>query len=193
MNMLKTAGYLLLLALSPQASAGEEPATTGIDCDTLPAWSDEIEGYQINLHHIYCGEPGRKGRAKGFHATPLGDAPSNYISSEPADGPNGAGIYAIRKVDLMFNGAIYVKSFSSMFPRHCSFEQINNSIVYSLRHSRGGCVSPAPTWASCGPNAPAEGGGAYCTGSDGSGYTIASALLPDNETRINTGFPIYQP
>ena len=40
----------------------------GINCATMPEWSEAIDGYQLNQHHVFCGEAGKKDKAKGFHA-----------------------------------------------------------------------------------------------------------------------------
>lgn len=179
--------YLLLLILFTSNGVFAE----GIDCDILPEWSNKIDGYQLNLHHVFCGEAGKKSRAKGFHAMPGGNAPSNFISYSPGDPTNKAGIYTLKNIKLTFAGKTYKKSFSSMFPKSCNQVQITNSIVYSRINSRGPCSSPG--WASCGPNAPESGGTKYCVAENGSFFTIASAVLPGGTKRINTGFPIYTP
>ena len=163
----------------------------GIDCANLPEWSVHINGYKVNQQHVFCGEAGKNGKAKGFHAMPGGNAPSTYISSSPSDPVNRAGIYTLKNIKLKISDKIYVKSFSSMLPKHCNQEQINKSIVYSLINTRGACA--APNWASCGPNAPQEGGIEYCVGDNGASFDIATAVLSDDQTRINTGFPIYKP
>lgn len=174
----------LLILVSANAKA------TGIDCNALPAWSDPIDGFQVNQHHVFCGEPGKNSSAKGFHSTPNNESPTSYISSTSVNPPNRAGIYTLRQIKLSFNGKQYVKSFSSLFPSHCSQAQVNKSIVYSIQNKTGSCADP--NWASCGPNAPAEGGADYCVGTNGAPYTIASALLSGTQ-KINTGFPIYKP
>lgn len=163
----------------------------GINCATLPEWSETMEGYQLNQQHVFCGEAGRKDKAKGFHSMPTGNPPSHYISSMPADPVNGAGVYTLKQIRLTFASKSYVKSFSSMFPEHCSQAQVIRSIVYSLINNTGACGSP--TWALCGPNAPADGEGEYCLATNGSSFDIATAVLPSNKNRINTGFPIYKP
>lgn len=163
----------------------------GVDCATLPAWGEAVDGYQVNQHHVFCGEPGKRGRAKGFHAMPGGKPPSGYLGAVKADPANGAGIYTLKQIRLSIEGREYVKAFSSLFPSHCSLAQVNQSIVYSLKNKSGACANPG--WASCGPNAPKGGGQAYCTGRDGSIFTIATAVLPSDKRKINTGFPIYTP
>ncbi|WP_177186293.1 EndoU domain-containing protein [Nitrosomonas sp. Nm166] len=163
----------------------------GIDCATLSEWSETIDGYQLNQRHVFCGEVGKKNKAKGFHAMPDGNAPSNYINSSPADPANGAGVYTLKQIQLRFAGKQYEKSFSSIFPQHCSQTQVSKSIVYSLINRTGACASPG--WASCGPNAPKDGGNEYCLAANGAHFDIATAVLPGNKTRINTGFPIYKP
>lgn len=163
----------------------------GLDCSALPAWSAVVDGYQVNQHHVFCGEAGKQGRAKGFHAMPGGKPPSDYLGAVKADPANGAGVYTLKQVRLSIEGREFVKSFSSMFPSHCTQAQVNQSIVYSLRNKTGACASPG--WASCGPNAPKGGGQAYCVGRDGSNFTIATAVLSNDSRKINTGFPIYRP
>ena len=165
-------------------------AAAGIDCASLPEWSGPIDGYKVNLHHVFCGEPGKNDQAKGFHAMPGGNAPSVYVSSDSADKPNAAGIYTLKNIKLAFGGAEYTKSFSSMFPRHCSRDQISQSIVYSLANANGSCS--APHWASCGPNAPnGSSDKKFCLGNDGNRFTIASATVNGDSRKINTGFPIF--
>lgn len=169
----------------------EQPLDTGIDCTTLLEWSTPIEGYHVNQHHVFCGEPARADNAKGFHATPGNSPPSSYLSATHGDGPNLAGIYTLRKIKLEFNGAEHNKSFSSMFPTHCSQAQINRSIVYAHSNSQGNCASPS--WAKCGPNAPSTDNISYCQGRNGSSFEIATAALPSDRYKINTGFPLYTP
>jgi Bacterial EndoU nuclease len=174
----------LLFVFSPVAQAA------GVNCAMLAEWSASIDGYAVNQHHVFCGESGKNGAAKGFHSMPGGEAPSTYISSRNADDPNGAGIYTLRNIKLNIDGTDYTKSFSSMFPKACSMDQINRSIVYSLVNSSGACS--APDWAQCGPNAPINSKDAtYCLGSNGNQFTIATAK-PTGGTpkKINTGFPI---
>lgn len=165
--------------------------SAGINCDTLPEWSNANNDYQVNQPHVFCGEAGNQGRAKGFHATPEDQTPSSYQSSTIVNNPNSAGIYTLKDIELVFHGDNYRKSFSSMFPKHCSQTQINNSIIYSHVNSRGACSNP--NWAKCGRNAPASGGEQYCLGINGNQFEIASAALPNNSKKINTGFPIYTP
>lgn len=178
--------FVLLFGLFLSANA----MAAGIDCNTLPQWSASISGYQVNQHHVFCGEPASGGSAKGFHSMPNGDAPSTYLSSTPLSGPNAAGIYTLQNINLKFGSTTYVKSMSSMFPNTCTQAQVNNSIVYSLQNATGNCANPS--WAKCGPNAPPAGGAAYCVAKNGSTYQIATALLSGTK-KINTGFPIFVP
>jgi len=127
---------------------------SGVDCNTLAEWSSAIGSskFEVNQHHVFCGEPGKKGAAKGFHASVDGVFPSSYVSSTGAEPANSAGVYTLRKIKLDFHGKEYTKSFSSMFPKNCSLAQINQSIVYSRLNSTGTCAETS--WAQCGPNAP---------------------------------------
>jgi hypothetical protein len=118
--------------------------------------------------------------------------PSNFQSAQPTDAPNTAGVFTLRQIKLEFNGKVYTKSFSSMFPDHCSADQITASIVYSNTTSTSNCSNPS--WAQCGMSAPETGAtDGYCNGNDGNPFQVASALLYDDNSKINTGFPIYQP
>lgn len=176
------------LALTTAAPAFAD----GIDCTALEEWSEPVEGYKVNLHHVFCGEARRDGRARGFHAMPHGAAPGSFVSAEDGAGPNAAGVYTLRDVELRFSGGRYRKRFSTMFPDHCTANQVIRSIAYSRVHGTGSCASPA--WARCGPSAPPAGDRtAFCVGMDGTTFTIASAALPGDDTRITTGFPIYEP
>lgn len=180
---------LLAFVLSIGTLSVSVYADTGVDCERLPVWSKSIDGYQVNLHHVFCGEAGRGNKAKGFHAMPDGKSPTTFRSAKQGSGPNSAGVYTLKTIKLEFHDQSYIKSFSSMFPKHCSFEQVTNSIVYSQRNSTGKCARPG--WASCGPSSPNTGGGdRYCAGRDGKHFPIASALK--GKKRINTGFPIYR-
>lgn len=178
--------FVLLFGLFLSANV----MAAGIDCSALPDWSDPINGYQVNQHHVFCGEPGKHASAKGFHSMPNGEAPSSYLSSTPLDGPNAAGVYTLKNINLQFGSDTYVKSMSSIFPNTCTQDQVNNSIVYSLQNATGSCANPS--WAKCGPNAPSAGGAEYCVATDGSTYQIATALLSGTK-KINTGFPIFKP
>ncbi|VAW86211.1 hypothetical protein MNBD_GAMMA18-2 [hydrothermal vent metagenome] len=183
----------LLLLLSSCGNSQENTVVTpdveGINCSTLPRWSESIEGFQLNQPHIFCGETNRKGRVVGFHATPDGQPPSTYLNADIADKPNTQGIYTLRNIQLQLKSK-QRKGFSSMFPQHCSAEQIMQSIVYSIQQNQGKCT--APGWASCGPSNPEILDAKFCSGRDGRSYQIASARLRDNPQRINTAFPIYQ-
>ncbi|MCF6217489.1 MAG: EndoU domain-containing protein [Gammaproteobacteria bacterium] len=190
-SLLILAAVLLLSACSDsqQGTASSLPTFEGINCSTLPHWSKPIKSIQLNLKHIFCGEINRKGRVVGFHAMPNGHPPSSYRDAELADQPNRQGIYTLRNIQLIFKEQ-HRKGFSSMFPSHCSAEQIKHSIVYSIHQQQGKCTSPS--WASCGPSNPGVSDSKFCTGLDGRSYLIASARLRDNPQRINTAFPIYQ-
>ena len=164
---------------------------TGVDCDTLAEWSDPIAGMRVNQHHIFCGEPARRDRAKGFHSMPGGIAPNNHEDSQAGDPANAAGIYSLRNIELLFNGRQYEKTFSTMYPKRCSLDQVNHSIVYANQNARGSCANPS--WAQCGNSAPRNNNsGQYCVGDNGRPFTIATAVLQREPSKINTGFPIRE-
>ena len=162
----------------------------GINCSNLSEWSTPIEGMQVNQHHIFCGEPAKSGNAKGFHSMPQNQLPSDYLSSQKGDSPNASGIYTLKKIALSFNKRTHIKSFSSMFPDHCTQAQVNASIVFAQQNASGNCANPS--WAKCGPNAPDnDSENKYCKGFPAKYFEIATAVLPDDSSKINTGFPIY--
>ncbi|XOF33137.1 MAG: EndoU domain-containing protein [Candidatus Electrothrix sp. YB6] len=157
----------------------------GIDCSTLNKWK-KVDNYEVNQHHIFCGEINRKGRAVGFHSMSGGEKPTTVLSYEGTCSVSG--IYTLRKIKLDIHGEKATKTISTMFPNTCSMEQVNNSVVYSVKHSTDKCSSPA--WANCGPSAPSDGDvSSYCTEKNGKAFTIASAPGKDNHS-INTGFPV---
>ena len=169
-----------------------------VPCETLPHWSTPIPTgtdsgatARVNLHHIFCGEPGRRGRAKGFHAVPGGlsrSAPRPYVNHGGMEGPNAEGVYTLRNITLRFEGETYDKFLSTMFPDACTQAQVLRSVVYANTHNAGSCANPH--WAVCGPSAPPDGGTQYCLGNNGKAFTIAGA--PKRNGKINTGFPIYE-
>ncbi|MDH5181816.1 MAG: EndoU domain-containing protein, partial [Gammaproteobacteria bacterium] len=108
MRIMPTSAVFLLYGFIGSAHAAD-----GIQCMFLPAWSEPVQGYSVNLHHVFCGESGKKQRAKGFHSMPGGKAPSTYVKSNPGAAPNAAGVYTLKRIELVFNGKNYVKSFSS--------------------------------------------------------------------------------
>jgi len=171
----------ILITFSPFNASSK-----GIDCDTLAPWSTGEP--QVNLHHVFCGEINKKGRAVGYHANPQGNTPSTYVKHLSGDAKNSAGVYVWDNISLKIDGKEVRKSLSSMFPEHCSQTQIVASIQYSSAHSTS-CSSPR--WASCGASAPTNSNtpSQYCLGADNNTFTIATAL---SHNKINTGFPIYQ-
>ncbi len=190
MSMLSMRTAIVLVSVLVSVFFSPLAAAAGIDCAKLPNWSAPINDYQVNLHHVFCGEAGKNDAAKGFHVMQDGQAPSSYVSSQNADKPNAAGIYTLKNIILKFGDREYTKSFSSMFPKHCSIDQIKQSIVYSLANTSGPCSNPG--WASCGQNAPVGSTNQqFCLGSNGNQFTIATATLRGEPKKINTGFPIY--
>ncbi|WP_369127486.1 EndoU domain-containing protein [Candidatus Entotheonella palauensis] len=168
----------LLIAIATTQAAG-------IDCGKLPHWSSDNP--QVNLHHIFCGEKNRSGRAVGYHANPGGNTPSTFVSVGTKGAPNAAGLATWRQITLNLKGSNLVKPLSTMFPNSCTQNQVVKSIVYASKNATGSCASPG--WAKCGPSAPSSGDrNSYCLGKNGSVLTIATAAPRNN--KINTGFPI---
>lgn len=157
----------------------------GINCNTLPSWSNGSP--KVNLHHVFCGEINRKGRAVGYHANPNGQTPNTYISHKGGQSANSAGVYQWRKIKLSLEGKTVQKPVSSFFPDKCSQSEITRSIQYAATHVVKSCSNPS--WAKCGPSAPASGSkNGYCVGNNGRAFTIATAL--NRSGNINTGFPV---
>ncbi|SFP61016.1 EndoU nuclease [Nitrosomonas cryotolerans] len=172
---------LLVLFLLPLTVQAE------INCSTLPRWVTLHNGLQINQQHIFCGE-WRKDRPKGFHSRPNGLNPSTIAYFTIQDSPNAAGVYTGR---WSYQHRLNKNKFSSMFPDHCSIEQVLNSISYASAYSSPHCPSGSPDWLTCGQNKPPiteENSIQFCSINNQS-FTIAFARLKDG--RINTAFPIY--
>lgn len=168
----------LLIFIIPTQAAG-------INCDTLPHWSRGTT--QVNLHHIFCGEKNRSGKAVGYHANPGGNTPSTFVSVRTKGTPNAAGLATWQQITLNLAGSNLVKPLSTMFPNSCTQDQVIKSIVYASQNATGSCASPS--WAKCGPSAPSSGNrSSYCLGKNNSVFTIATATPRNN--KINTGFPI---
>ncbi|MGI9334436.1 MAG: EndoU domain-containing protein [Gammaproteobacteria bacterium] len=173
----------------PGRTAGNGTGTaTGaaINCRTLAHWTGTGSGPRINQRHVFCGEwDKRRSTPKGFHSRPGGRNPGTVAKLEISQRPDSAGIYGIR---WRFSGEHGDDKFSTMFPDHCTREQVLASIGYAAQH-RQRCPSGAPHWAWCGPSA-ATGDRAkgYCTGKDSTRFTIAGGTLDDG--RINTAFPL---
>ncbi|MCD6645956.1 EndoU domain-containing protein [Vibrio cholerae] len=163
---------------------------TGIECDKLSTWSNTYDGMVVNQHHIFCGEPNKNNtKAVGFHSMPDNNPPSTFKSSETSSPENEFGLYSLKKIVLDFNGLKVEKAFSTMFPTSCTLEQINASAVYSYKNSNGQCKNV--NWATCGPSSPKEDNSKlYCIGKNGKAFTIATATLPNDNTKLNTAFPI---
>ncbi len=162
-------------------------AAEGINCSTLPKLSNTQP--PVNLHHIFCGELNRRGRAVGYHSNPDAHPPSTYRSHTERSPQNHAGIYIWEKIHLVMNSKSVTKRMSTMFPDHCSESQVINSIVYSAKHITQNC---SVRWAQCGPSAPSITASGnldnYCIGKDGHMFIIATAK---KGAKINTAFPVY--
>ena len=159
-------------------------AEKGIICDQLPHWSKSKP--QVNLHHVFCGEINKRDKLTGFHAMPNGIPPSSFVKSKNTSKEDNRGIYSMRGIEMTFDGTKYTKSFSSFFPNHCTLDQLVKSIQYSHQHSEGNCSNPS--WAICGPSAPAKSSNQYCLDKNNRSFTIAT---PESRSgRINTAFPV---
>ncbi|MEM1426855.1 MAG: EndoU domain-containing protein [Cyanobacteria bacterium P01_H01_bin.130] len=157
-------------------------AARGAGCNGLSHWSRFGSGPQVNQAHVFCGEFSN-GRPKGFHSRPGGRNPGTIASLQVTQSPNRQGVYGIR---WSHTGNPQRAKFSTMFPDRCSTGQVLNSVRYAAGN-RYQCPSGAPSWAWCGPSAPASGGD-YCRGTDGARFTVAGAFTRRND--INTAFPL---
>lgn len=165
------------------------PAMAQIDCATLPHWVKLDNGLQLNQQHVFCGE-WTHNRPKGFHARPQGMNPTSVAQFTVQSQPNAAGIYTGRWSHQKDPGK---NKFSSMFPDHCSTEQILHSISYATTSANNAqCPAGSPDWTQCGLNKPATGDNQeqrYCS-QDGKFFTIGFA--PAKQGKINTAFPIFE-
>ncbi len=174
------------LALSLLLFIVATPAIAGENCLGSPHWISTPTGRYINHTHIFCGELNRRGRLVGFHSRPQGENPSTVLDFNITQPANRQGIYAGR---WTYSGTTRDNKFSTLFPDHCSEQQVIHSIAYA-EAQRVACPAGAPHWAWCGPNRPAdaEHDSRFCQAKDGSSYMIAGASLTDG--RINTAFPL---
>jgi len=179
-------GFLGLLSLSAAFTAN----AAGINCDTLPDWSNAKP--HVNLHHVFCGEKNHKGKAVGYHANPNGKTPSTYVKHKSGTAPNPTGLYNWRQIELKFGNTVLTKPLSTFFPNHCSQTEIVKSIQHAYLTGKQQCANPS--WAKCGLSAPTGNmQSGYCYGNNKLPFTIATAPVNNDPNKINTGFPIIQP
>ncbi|WP_020593487.1 EndoU domain-containing protein [Kiloniella laminariae] len=108
---------------------------------------------EINRKHIFCGEVGNN-RAKGFHSRPGGQNPVT-VNTDDADVVqhrvlvNGvevpSGLYNLRDFEITDHGVTAVKAISTMYPDHCSYNDVLTAIAYASnnqnRLSGGTCLT----------------------------------------------------
>lgn len=132
----------LVLVMSPTS------AFAVVDCSagaaeftnvTVPN-SDPAVQVTINRKHVMCGEVSG-GRAKGFHAEPGGTPPSSVAFTDETtltpyeiyiDGRwTETGLYDLRRFNITDagNGQTRNKPISTMFPDHCTEEDVLKAIA----------------------------------------------------------------
>jgi hypothetical protein len=133
---------------------------------------------QVNLVHVFCGEI-RNGKVDGYHAEIVHPTPSvtGVRDEQPMRG--GRGLY---NATVEFRNGM--RKFSSFYPRTCTEGQIEASIRYAAAQPK---IPKARGWGFVAPSAPAQGGDAFCTGTDGRPFVIRYATLSRGD--INTAFP----
>ncbi len=116
-------------------------AAAAVDCNNLDRMVT-INNVHINQRHIFCGEITRN-RAVGFHAQPNGDTPTTIIfdayswkteNSKWFDRQNRwaqDGIYYLYDFEVTYGPHNAFKSRSTMFPDHCSKENVLNAIAHA--------------------------------------------------------------
>jgi hypothetical protein len=161
-------------------------AGSGMDCARISHWTQTNP--PVNQQHVFCGEwNNRKKRPAGFHSRPAAENPATVGTLKITQKPDPKGLYGVR---WSYAGHPDREKFSSMFPDTCSRDQVLNSIVYAVNHSKP-CSAAAPRWARCGPNKPPGDEPGYCRASDNSNFTIAFATLK-NSNKVNTAFPLVE-
>ncbi|WP_085905486.1 EndoU domain-containing protein [Kiloniella majae] len=137
--------------------------------------TDPVQTVEVNRKHIFCGEVKKK-KAKGFHSRPGGDNPETVDTSTAGitqyrvvvDGVEVAtGLYNLTNFDITDNGVTAVKAISTMFPDHCSY----NDVLTAIANASNGDDS-----------------GPTCRTLQGADFPIQVYYLGDG--RINTAFPI---
>ncbi|RED52368.1 EndoU domain-containing protein [Aestuariispira insulae] len=145
--------YLSLIPLALAGMLTPQSASAAVDCDTLPQFAtvvmpDDTE-VDINQRHIFCGEV-RDFRAVGFHAQPNGETPNTVdfdnltwditYRIRVANQWVANGIYEMRDFLIAEDGdtnVAYAKYRSTMFPDHCSKEDVLNAIAYAAVTPQG--------------------------------------------------------
>ncbi|WP_162938093.1 EndoU domain-containing protein [Kiloniella sp. EL199] len=137
--------------------------------------TDPVQTVEINRMHIFCGEVKKK-KAKGFHSRPNGDNPKTVDTSTArltqyrilvggVEVPTG--LYNLTGFDITDNGVTAVKAISTMFPDHCSYDDVLTAIANA---SHGDLSGPT------------------CRTIQGADFRVKVYYLRDG--RINTAFPI---
>ena len=145
--------FLILPALALVGLLSAQPASAEVDCDVLPEFItvDMPDGQEvtINQRHIFCGEV-RDFRAVGFHAQPNGETPNTVIFDDQTRETTyqvlvqnqwvANGIYDLWDFLIAEDGeaqAAYPKYRSTMFPDHCSQEEVIDAIAYAALDQEG--------------------------------------------------------
>jgi len=158
-------------------------ASAQVACDeTQDHWvtvnvpgTDPVQTVEVNRKHVFCGEVKKK-KAKGFHSRPDGNNPVTVNTAHAGiaqytvvvDGAQvPTGLYNLTGFDITDNGVTAVKAISTMFPDHCSY----NDVLTAIANASNGDDS-----------------GPTCRTLQGADFRIQVYYLPDG--RINTAFPI---
>ena len=120
----------LLLAF---IAAPERPASARVACPAPMA-----EGTPpVKAQHIFCGEINRSGKAVGFHSRPGGSNPDSIDNTRsPRPDPRRPGIYTLSRFRINEDGQSATKALSTMFPDHCSAEDVLAAIRHAFNTGR---------------------------------------------------------
>jgi hypothetical protein len=93
----------------------------------------------VHNQHIFCGEINSRDRAVGFHSRPGGENPDTVTNTNNISVPPGApaGIYNLRDFDITQDGTTRRKTISTMFPDHCSKDDVVAAIQHAANTGTG--------------------------------------------------------
>ncbi|OSQ40767.1 EndoU domain-containing protein [Thalassospira mesophila] len=175
-NRLRLTLHFLLAFIGAMALA--QTASAAVNCNNL-ARIVTVDHIDINQRHIFCGEIGRYG-AVGFHAQPGGQTPGTItfdgyshalvVSQWQGGHWQSNGIYELDNFLISDGHDQFNKAKSTMFPDHCSKDDVLVAIAYAAQHNN-----------MSGPS---------CVTTQGSQFELTLYWLHDNTGwYVNTAYP----
>ena len=133
----------------------------------------------VNAQHIFCGEINNSGKAVGFHSRPGGKNPESVSGTpEPRNDPHIPGVYTLSQFHIAQGGRGAVKALSTLYPDHCSAQDVIAAIQHAyITGIRGDNSFNGPS-------------GPTCTDNNGKPFRIQGYTgMRNGRIFIITGFP----